>query len=302
MDGLLRAHDLSEVPDGGKVNLKQALTSTSMEVPPGFTPQPGLAYDSLASRYDRLLLENRVLAHSARVSLSLVRKVVEGSATVLEIGAGTGRETLDVAAHAKHVVACDPSSESLEVLRRKAAALGLADRIRTHVLAASGIGALADDYGEHSFDAAYASFSLSYEPDLSVVPPQVHRLLKPDAPFLCSIFNRICLSELAVFAPLLLPRRAFRRLEGWTELPVDRHKVVIRSYTRRQVVRAFTPLFRLVEVHAIPAVIPPHYLHLLVDLAGSLRPGWEALDLRLNHRWPFKFLGSHTAYLFRSCA
>ena len=264
------------------------------------TSESGRAYDSLAFRYDSLLLDNPVLAHSARVSLDLVEASLVSSKRVLEIGCGTGRETLEIASLGKTVVACDPSRESLEVLREKALRRNLSDRILTRNLPASEVGSLLDEFGAHSFDGAYASFSLSYEPDLNVVPEQIWKLLKPRSPFVCSIFNRLCLSEIVLLAPFLLPRRALRRLEGRTELPVDRHAVVIKSYTPKQVRRIFAPQFTLLNVHAIPAIIPPHYLHILVRLSGSLRPAWERLDRRLNHRWPFRYFGSHTYYRFQA--
>jgi len=260
----------------------------------------GKAYDSLASRYDELLLDNPVLAHSANVSLGLVKKAMAFSQQVLEIGCGTGREALALASLGKRVVACDPSKQSLGVLRKKAKALGLSERIVTRNLAASEVVALVEEFGAHAFDGAYASFSLSYEPDLSIVPEQVWTLLRRGAPFLCSIFNRVCVSEIVLLAPFLVPRRALRRLEGWTELPVDRYSVVVKSYTPKQVRRLFAPRFSLRDVWAIPAIIPPHYLHAVFSLSGPLRPAWERFDRRLNSRWPFRYLGSHTCYRFQA--
>src|SRR5690242_17041396 len=99
--------------------------------------ESGMAYDSLASRYDNLLLENPVLAHSARVSLGLVKDRMAASRNLLEIGCGTGRETLELAALGKRVVACDPSRESLVVLQNKARHRGLSEMILTRNLAAS---------------------------------------------------------------------------------------------------------------------------------------------------------------------
>src|SRR5205809_3190638 len=157
--------------------------------------ESGQAYDSLASRYDELLLSNPVLAHSAAVSLDIVKKAMATSRRILEIGCGTGRETLELAGLGKDIVACDPSKESLAVLRQKALRRGLSDRILTRNLSASNVDTLLDEFGGHSFDGAFASFSLSYEPDLSVIPKQIWDLLSPGSPFLCFIFNRLCLSE-----------------------------------------------------------------------------------------------------------
>ena len=258
------------------------------------------AYDSLAPRFDILQRENPVLAHSARASLALVQAAMSRSQFVLDIGCGTGREALELAALGKRVVACDPSRESLAILGRKAAARGLSHNIRTFALPASGIDVLRSEFGPHAFDGAYSSFALSYERSLDRIPDTVRSLLQPRSPFLCSLYNRLCLTEILLMAPLIVPRRALKRLEGATPLPVDRFEVIIRSSTPSMVRRTFDPAFVLEACWGIPAIVPPNYLGRLLLLSGSFRPAWEELDLRINGRWPFKHLGSHTAYLFRS--
>lgn len=273
------------------------------KIPPtrGFDPRlAGRAYDFLANRYDELYRDNAVLAQSARVSLDFVETAMHGRKYLLELGCGTGRETLEMAARGKHVVACDPSREALQLLDRKARALGLSDRIELRELAASDASALLADFGTHGFDGAYSSFALSYEPDLAPVRERVWELLKPRAPFVCSIYNRACLMEWVLLAPFLVPRRGFTRLEGVTSIPVDRMRVNIRSYRPSEVRRIFSPRFALVAVRGIPAVIPPNYLHRLVELSGSFRPAWERLDRRVNGLWPFRYLGSHTGFCFEA--
>lgn len=262
--------------------------------------QTSRAYDALARRYDDLLWQNPVLAHSARVSERLVALAMSNRRFLLEIGCGTGRETVKLAAMGKEIVACDPSRVSLEVLRQKAAALGLTHLIETRQLRASEVAGLMREVGPHVFDGAFSSFALSYDPQLALIPGQVWELLKPSSPFLCSIYNRLCLMEVVLFGPILIPRRGLRRLEGEAILPVDEFQVTVRSYFPSEVTRLFAPRFSLTRTWGIPAILPPHYLQILVRLSGGLRPAWEALDLKLNGKWPFRVLGSHTAYMFTS--
>lgn len=260
----------------------------------------GRAYDVLAHRYDELYRQNAVLAQSARVSLEIVRRGLHDREFLLELGCGTGRETLEMAALGKRVVACDPSGEALRILDQKARDLDLRDRIELRQLSASGIAPLESEFGLHAFDGAYSSFALSYEPDLAVVRERVWPLLKPGAPLVCSIYNRSCLMEWILLAPFLVPRRGLSRLEGATYLPVDRMHVKIRSYLPSEIRHLFSPRFSVISTWGIPALIPPNYLHRLVELSGSFRSSWESLDRRVNDMWPFRSLGSHTGFLFRS--
>jgi SAM-dependent methyltransferase len=258
------------------------------------------AYDVLAPRYQDLLFENPVIAHSARVSLELVSHAMSDRKFILEIGSGIGRETLELAASGKRIVACDPSTESLRLLRDRASRRGLNSRIETRAMPASRLRELVKEFGAHSFDGSFSSFALSYEPSLGTIPEDVWTLLRPNAPFFCSIFNRLCLAELATGAPFLLPRRGFGRLLGKVTLSVDRLSVQVRAYANREVLDVFKSRFELARMWGVPAVIPPHYLHRLLSASGGLRPGWEDLDRRVNARWPFRLLGSHTGWLFVS--
>jgi SAM-dependent methyltransferase len=219
---------------------------------------------------------------------------------LLEIGSGIGRETLELAERGKRIVACDPSKESLRLLRDRAMRRGVGSRIETRAIPASGLRELVKEFGAHAFDGSFSSFALSYEPSLGTIPDDVWTLLRPGAPFFCSIFNRLCFAELATAAPLLVPHRGLGRLFGMINLSVDQLAVHARSYANREVLDAFGPRFELAGMWGIPAVIPPHYLHRLLTAAGGSRTAWEDLDRRLNSRWPFRLLGSHTGWLFVS--
>src|SRR2546426_4161868 len=89
-------------------------------------------------------------------------------------------------------------------------------------------------------------------------------------------------------------------LVGTVNLSIDRLAVRARAYATREVLDAFRHRFEVVGLWGVPAIIPPHYLHRLLGASGGLRTAWENLDRRVNSRWPFRFLGSHTAWLFKS--
>lgn len=87
-------------------------------------------YDSLAQGYDREQEEFSFVRRPEREAvLSTLDRVLRKDQTVLEIGAGTGRFTLDIAPRVNKITAVDLSGKMLEQLRRKAAALRL-DNVR----------------------------------------------------------------------------------------------------------------------------------------------------------------------------
>ena len=262
--------------------------------------QAALAYDSLAPRFDEVWKKNAIHSHVGLVSLDLVKRALTNSNRLLEIGCGVGRETLEMASLGKRIVACDPSRESLKILEERASSRGLESRIETWPLPASKIQTLEENFGTHAFDGGFSSFALSYESRLDRIPGMLASLLEAGAPFVCSLFNRICLTELLLLIPILLPKRGMSRILGVRELPVDRYIVTHRSYTVSEVKRSFASCFTLDGVWALPCILPPHYLHILLESLGGLIPGVQRLDRKLNGRWPFRYLGSHSAFVFKA--
>ena len=278
---------------------------TTSSDPPGdgkeeAAKQAALAYDTLASRFDEVWKKNAIHSHVGQVSLDLVTRALTNSDRLLEIGCGVGRETLEMASLGKRVVACDPSKESLKILEERASRRGLESRIETWPLSASEIQTLEENFGPHAFDGGFSSFALSYEPRLDRIPVVLASLLEAESPFVCSVFNRICLTELLLLIPIFLPRRGISRILGVRQLQVDRYIVTHRGYTVSEVKRIFASHFTLGGVWALPCILPPHYLHILLESLGGLIPGVQRLDRKLNGRWPFRYLGSHSAFVFKA--
>lgn len=97
-------------------------------------PNPAeLFYNGLAETYDQEQFNSRVsLSRSTEYRLfsAQVPAVFAGAARVLEIGAGTGIFTLDIARNCTEVLAADISGNMLKLLERKAASEGIRN-IRT---------------------------------------------------------------------------------------------------------------------------------------------------------------------------
>ncbi|MFZ5639679.1 MAG: class I SAM-dependent methyltransferase [Bacillota bacterium] len=140
--------------------------------------------DEMLYRWDapfRLALgENREL-----VMLALA----DGGSRILDLGAGTGFITLEAAKRigdTGEIVAVDIVDSFIDILRKKAEAMGVAQRIRTVISVADNL-PLPDAY----FDAV-VSCSLFHEIDnLAGVFAEVRRVLKPGGKFVFSDFRRL---------------------------------------------------------------------------------------------------------------
>ncbi|WP_426570653.1 class I SAM-dependent methyltransferase [Aquihabitans sp. McL0605] len=105
---------------------------------------------------------------------------VEGS-RILDLGCGTGRNAVALARQGAKVLAVDPSTELLALARDRADAADV--RVELHQAGLAELAFLRSD----SIDAAVSVMALASADDLARVFRQVHRVLKPEAPLVCSV-------------------------------------------------------------------------------------------------------------------
>jgi SAM-dependent methyltransferase len=129
------------------------------------------AYDAIAADYDRLVRED---AWMRRRLWAHYLGVFERGARLLDVGCGTGLDTLALAARGRRMTAVDVSPGMVEELRRKAAALGLLDRIEVHVGDAAALGG----WPAASFDGILSSFAGLNTVDLGAFAAAAARLLR----------------------------------------------------------------------------------------------------------------------------
>ena len=263
-------------------------------------------YDTLAPTYDEEIGGNPIGERMREVFRKALESAFREGDFVVEIGCGTGIDALWLTRKGIQVVATDISGEMLQRLREKAKANGLNGRVRTRKLPAREIGALAEEFGPAAFDGAYChAGALNMEPELPRLPVEVARLLKPDAPFVCSVINRTSLFELLFYPLVMRPRKAFRRLGNSIPIPIsrrpplNRYVVPSRFFTPRELVRLFQKEFVAERVQGLRIFLPPSNL---AEEYAALKPAFgflEFLENRLSGRRPFNSWGHHSILTFR---
>ncbi len=270
--------------------------------PPGPTePETGSYFDWLESEFDQIAAEydhhirgNRMNRLLRDRSIARMRLLFRGRSPLLEIGCGSGMETIELLRAGHELTAIDISQAMLDVVRRKAAQEGLAERIRLVHLRAAHLGALRSDVGAGGFAGAFSTYgALNCEPDLTPIALAAADLLAPDAPFLAGVYNRYCLFEMAGYA--LVGR--FARARGRWSVPVrvgaSRFCVDVYAYTVADVARAFAPAFRPADVEGAPVLLPPSDLVRYAEIFSRRFDRLAAWDAWLGRRAPWNRLGDH---------
>lgn len=105
---------------------------------------------------------------------------VEGT-RILDLGSGTGRNAVALAHQGAKVIAVDPSAHLLASARERCEVADV--RVELHQAELAELAFLRSD----SIDAAISVMALGSVDDLARVFRQVHRVLKPEAPLVCSV-------------------------------------------------------------------------------------------------------------------
>jgi ubiquinone/menaquinone biosynthesis C-methylase UbiE len=255
-----------------------------------------LAFDRLAPDYDALV-SGDTFRHQRAQTHAAFREWIRPGVRVLEIGCGTGLDTLFLAGLGARVVACDPSAEMLTRTRRRLATACLGDRIG---LLSCGLQHLpqyldALDRSE-GFDAIVSNFgALNCVPSLEALGVLGRRHLRPGGSVVVGLIGRACLWEAVYFTLRGERAKAARRRAANVSLPVAGVEVPTFFHQQRDVASTLGHGFALVSVTGIGVLVPPPYLEpRWQQVPRPIREAVAGVD-RVTAGWPLlNQLGDHT--------
>jgi SAM-dependent methyltransferase len=251
-------------------------------------------FDSIAAEYDHHILDNRINRLLRDRSVAFMRSTFRPGARLLEIGCGSGTETLELLADGHEILAVDISAAMLATVRAKATARGLGGRLTTRKLRAGEVGQLLTTEEVGSFDGVYSTYgALNCEPNLSPIPPALHQLLRPDGRLVAGVFNRWCGFEVGVYGFLGRYRRAFGRRQNPVAVEASRFCVDAFAYSVPEFTRLFAPHFRLVRLEGVPVLLPPSDHTRYVEMVARHFTTLDRWDAAFGRHFPFSWLGDH---------
>ena len=255
-----------------------------------------LAFDRLAPAYDALVSGDTFRHQRAQTHAALARWIRPGS-RVLEIGCGTGLDTLFLAALGARVVACDPSEEMISRTRRRLDASGSGERAGLLLCGLQELPRFLDalDHSE-GFDAIVSNFgALNCVSSLDQLGVLGRRHLRPGGSVIIGLIGRSCLCETLYFTLLGDRERAARRRAGTVSVPVAGVDVPTFYHRHGDITAALGHGFSPRGTIGIGVFVPPPYLEpRWQQLPRPLRVAIAGVD-RFTAAWPLlNQLGDHT--------
>ncbi len=260
----------------------------------GYHAQVEALFDAIAPGYDATVAGNAFDRYLREVSLQILGRIFREGDHVLEIGCGTGLETLPLAHRGVEIVAVDLSDGMLKRLRKKVLDEGLLDRVVIRKLAAHELGKIVAEFGPRYFDGAFSNFgAINCEPHWGELPAVLGELIRSGGPLMLGVWNRVCLMEILLFGLGLRPRRALSRLRSPVPVGLSRFGIPVFPLAVEEVARGFSPYFHPEALIGLPVVVPPYDLGGRVPAPDLVMPLLASLDRILRGHFPFSRLGDH---------
>jgi SAM-dependent methyltransferase len=218
------------------------------------------AFDDMAGTYDATFTDTKVGRALREIVWSRLEQIFRPSQRILELGCGTGEDAVRLASNGVRVVATDPSSQMIQMARRKALIGNCQEHIEFRCLAAEDIGSLAD--GE-VFDGVLSNFgAVNCVQDLRALVADVAERLAPGAPLLWVVMGRHAPWEWLWYLMRGRWRKAWRRLRPggikWRGLTI--------SYpTPAQMRSLLLPHFAVTRLAPLGVALPPSYAAAWLD-------------------------------------
>lgn len=223
------------------------------------TIPPTQAYwNKAAETYDHEFTETIVGRAERDVVWEELGKVFRSGQRILELNCGTGVDAVHLAESGVRVLACDIAPGMIAMARERLKASAAPQMIDLRVIPTEEIALLLN---EGPFDGAFSNFSgLNMVRDLAGVARDLAALLRPGAPALLCMSGRVAPWDIAWYLAHGDPRRAFQRFNpAGVERVVDGVTVRAQYPSIGDLVRMFSPEFRLQSCRGIGVALPPTY-------------------------------------------
>jgi ubiquinone/menaquinone biosynthesis C-methylase UbiE len=238
------------------------------------------AFDQIASEYDRVWTRSPVGRLQREAVWRNVGTLFQPGQTMLDLGCGTGEDSLRLMQAGLRVRAIDGSGEMVSIA---------VDRgVDAVTLPIESCGLL-----DERFDGVLSNFgALNCVEDIESLREPLARLVRPGGYLAICVIGHFCLWETVWSLWHRKPAKAFRR---WRRSVMSSLGIRVFYPSKHRLKSAFHPHFTLVSWHGIGLSIPPSYV---TGLSTGFLQKLDALDQRVAH-WPvLRGLSDHRLFIF----
>lgn len=251
------------------------------------------AFDGVAENYDHHIMDNEMNLWLRNRSVNLLKQSFGPGETVLEIGCGTGTETLSLAEYGVSVIASDVSSKMLRVLSGKASRLRLEGRVKPLHARPYELKEKLKLAGIAEIDGAYSTYgAINTDPLLPQFFSDLASMIRPKGILILGVWNKYCLSEIFGYALRMKPSLVVARMRNPVPVGKSRFCIASNAYDVGAIKSLMKGLFDVKEVRGVEIFLPPSNLVHYLPPRPLVRM-LKRLDVSLEAHYPWNRLGDH---------
>lgn len=225
------------------------------------------------------------------INLKILKSFFSPGQNILEIGCGTGTESIEMIKHGCNLTLTDISFQMLKIASDKISKLeNLAHDRKPKFI---NLPAEYIDSFKVKFDGAYASFGvLNCVSDINLFFQKLYNALKPNSYFITSVINRWYWGDFIFFA-LGITNYLRKRLKGWGYITLDgkEYDAIARYYSLKDIKNFSKDFFSIKKCFALSFLLPPPYLKPTERLPDGFFNLLMKIESLIYHRFPFKYFG-----------
>jgi len=250
------------------------------------------AFDRQAILFDEQYSNNAIIQYKRERVREHMRQWLSYKGSILELNSGTGEDAAWFAQQGHTVHATDISAGMQQVLKNKAAALGLEEKISTEIISFT---QLEDLKEKKVYDMIFSNFAgLNCTHELGKVLHSFAALLKPAGIVTLVILPKFCLWEfLLLFKGKF--KTAFRRFfsSKGARAHIEGEYFKCWYYNPSYITKHLEKQFDLLGIEGLCTVVPPSYIEGFAEKHPKAYALLKAKEEKWKRKWPWKSIGDY---------
>ena len=249
-------------------------------------------FDSIASSYDDTFTDTLVGQYQRAVVSDVLKQRFQEGMRLLEVGCGTGVDSVFLAQRGVRVTAIDASPRMVDIARQRVEEAGLHNLVNLKVCTAEEI---VNDPPVERFEGVFSNFGvLNCLDSPNLIGTLTDNCLKPGGYAVFCLLGRWCVWEIAAHLARLRIRTAFRRLQrNGADVAVGDSSVHVIYPGPQTVIDVCRPHCIHLGTTGVGVFIPPSYLNPMVQRFPRSFRFLRSVDAHISRLPLFNHLGDH---------
>ncbi len=256
------------------------------------------AFSKQSVVFDELYDKNTIVTYKRERVRAHVESLIRSNATILELNAGTGQDSMYFACKGFRVHATDLSQGMLKELDQKVKSLNLSNSISSELCSFTELQHLKE---KGPYDLIFSNFAgLNCTNEIEKVIDSFYPLLKPGGIVTMVVLPDFCLWETAMMLKGNF-KTAFRRFNAnrGRKANVEGLTFLCWYFNPSRIIKGMGSRYKLLKHEGLCTIVPPSYIEHFAEKHPRLFAFLKKSENKWKEKYPWKNIGDYYIISFR---